>query len=140
MASKNNATGNAALEAATRLATGTPQPVLEQEVRKNNQEVEVKEKKRRALADRYKAEKKVTVIGAPMYQAYFGRQMPIILNGIAIYVPLNGDRFEIPESFACIFNERTASVNEEMELQRRRSDVTANYEKFPGELDLVRKV
>lgn len=121
----NNNSGAASLEAAARL---------------NNTEVSEKEKQRTSLAEQYKAEKKITVIGAPMYRAYFGNNMPISLNGILISVPLDGQRYEIPESFACVFNERINSVNEEIELQKQRSNVTANHESFPGELDLVRQV
>ena len=36
-------------------------------------------------------EKKVIVIGAPMYRAYFGNMMPISLNGIPS-MPLDGNR------------------------------------------------
>jgi hypothetical protein len=113
---------------------------LEAAQRLNNEEVAQKEKKIRSLADRYMNEKKVTVIGAPMYRAYFGNMMPISLNGIPIYVPLDGNRYEIPESYACEFNARIRSVNEEIEMQKARSNITANYETYPGELDLVRQV
>jgi hypothetical protein len=85
-------------------------------------------------------EKKVTVIGAPMYRAYFGNMMPISLNGIPIYVPLDGNRYEIPESYAYEFNARIRSVNEEIEMQKARSNIAANHETYPGELDLVRQV
>jgi hypothetical protein len=122
---KTNTTGAASLEAAARL---------------NNEEVTQKEKQRTSLAEQYKAEPKVTVVGAPMYCAYFGNSMPIVLNGISISVPLNGQRYEIPESFACVFNARINSVNEEIEFQKQRSNVTANKEAYPGELDLIHSV
>ena len=125
MATRNINTGAASLEAAARL---------------NNAEVTQKEKQRTSLADKYKGEKKIVVIGAPMYRGYFGNMMPIILNGIRIDVPLDGQRYEIPESYAQVFNARINSVNEEIELQKQRSDVKANHEAFPGELDLVRQV
>lgn len=121
----NNSSGAASLEAAARL---------------NNAEVTQKEKQRTSLAEQYKAEKKVMVMGAPMYRGYFGNSMPISLNGILVSVPLDGQRYEIPESFAQVFNARINSVNEEIELQKQRSDVKANHESFPGELDLVRQV
>lgn len=125
MARGNNNTGAASLDAAARL---------------NNEEVTQKEKQRLSLAEQYKAEKKVMVMGAPMYRGYFGNSMPISLNGILVTVPLDGQRYEIPESFAQIFNARINSVNEEIQLQKQMSNVTANHESFPGELDLVRQV
>ena len=125
MSTRTNTTGAVSLEAAARL---------------NNSEVSEKEKQRSSLAEQYQAERKIMVMGAPMYRGYFGNNMPISLNGILISVPLDGQRYEIPESFANVFNERINSVNEEIELQKQRSNVTANHESFPGELDLVRQV
>lgn len=122
---RNTNTGAASLEAAARL---------------NNDEVTQKEKQRSSLAEKYQGEKKVTVIGAPMYRAYFGNNMPISINGILVSVPLDGQRYEIPNSFAEVFNARINSVNEEIEMQKQRSNVAANHESFPGELDLVRQV
>ena len=120
--------------------TAKAQASLEAAQRLNNEEVEYKEKKRLSLAERYKAEKKITVVGAPMYRAHFGNSMPISLNGILITVPLDGNRYEIPQSFAQVFNARIRQVNEDMELQKQRSNVAANLESYPGELDLVRQV
>lgn len=126
MATRNtNTTGAASLDAATRL---------------NNAEVENKEKVRQSLAQQYTQEKKVVVMGAPMYRAWFGNNMPISINGILVSVPLDGNRYEIPESYAEVFNARIVSVNEEIEIQKRMSNVAANYEQYPGELDLVRPV
>ena len=110
---------------------------LEAAQRLNNEEVVSLDKKRKTLAGTYKAEKKFVVLGAPMYQAYFGRSMPIILNGIPIYVPLDGNRYDIPESYAQVFNARILSVNEEIEAQKARSNIGANSEAYPGEKDLI---
>ena len=125
MGAKKTNTGAASLEAAARL---------------NNTEVVVKEEERKSLSKRYEAEKKFVVMGAPMYRAYFGNNMPIILCGIRIDVPLDGQRYEIPDSFARIFNARINSVNEEIEMQKQMGNVAANHEAFPGQLDLVRQV
>lgn len=107
---------------------------------KNNQELKSLEQTRNALTEHYKNEKKFVVMGAPSYQANFGSNMPIIINCIRICVPLDGKRYEIPESFACVFNERLNSVNEQIEQQKRLSNVRANMETFPGELDMIRPV
>ena len=113
---------------------------LEAATRLNNKEVDVKEEKRKRLADRYAAEEKVTVIGAPMYAPYFGDRMPIVLNGIPIWVPLDGNRYKIPESYAQVFNARINSVNEQLATQKTLSNVTANLESFPGQRDLIQRV
>ena len=107
---------------------------------KNNAEVREKEAQRKSLGQKLQDQRKVEVVGAPMYQAYFGSVMTISINGIPIYVPLDGRRYAIPESYAAIFNQRIGSVNEDIELEKRRNDVKANFESYPGELDLVRPV
>lgn len=114
-------------------------PALDVVARQNNAEVAAKERARTSLAERYKAEEKVTVIGAPMYRAYFGNSMPISINGILVTVPLDGNRYNIPETFAGEFNARINSVNEELSWQKMASDVKSNHESYPGELDLVRQ-
>lgn len=113
---------------------------LEAAARLNNTEVKQKEKKAQTLAQQYKEEDKVVVMGAPMYRAHFGNVMLIDLNGIPVYVPLDGNRYKIPKSYARVFNERIRTVNEEIEMRRRSSDVQNNKEQFPGELELVRRV
>ena len=106
----------------------------------NNLDVRTKEEQRKQLGQVFKEQPKFDVSGAPMYQAYFGKQMAIIINGIAIYVPLDGKHYLIPESFAEVFNSRLTSINEDLELQKKFSDVRSNLESYPGELDLVQPV
>lgn len=106
----------------------------------NNTEVRKLEKDRIKLHEVFKGQKKVDVVGAPMYQAYFGRQMCICINTIPIYVPLDGRHYKIPESYAEVFNSRITAINEDMELEKRRSNVKDNVESYPGELDLVTPV
>ena len=53
-----------------------------------SKKVNALEETRKSVAVTYKNEKKVAVQGSPMYRPYFGNNMPIIINGVAIYVPL----------------------------------------------------
>lgn len=96
--------------------------------------------KRRALADRYKKEKKVEVTISPMYRPYFGNNMPVQLNGIAIYVPINGQSYKVPESFAAVIKERITMIDEQIRAREAMSNVQANFEKYAGEKDLLTKV
>lgn len=106
----------------------------------SNADVRKKESDRIALHKMYQGQEKVDVVGAPMYQAYFGRQMCICINTIPIYVPLDGRHYKIPKAYAEVFNSRIASINEDMELEKRRSNVKDNVESYPGQLDLVTPV
>ena len=106
----------------------------------NNQSVNALEKKRFSLVEKYKAEKKYKVKGAPAYQAHFGSVMSIIINGVLVTVPLDGRSYEIPESFAQVFNSRIRQIDN-MDLQQSAlADVTNNVESMPGEKDLITPV
>lgn len=105
--------------------------------RANNAEVAVKERTRMGLAARYRDQEKVKVVGSPMYRPYFGNTMPISQNGIYISVPLDGRAYEIPKSFARVFNTRIRSVDDDLNLQKQLSNVQSNRESYAGELDLV---
>ena len=106
----------------------------------NNQNVNALEKKRFSLVEKYKAEKKYKVKGAPAYQAHFGSVMSIVINGVLIAVPLDGRSYEIPESFAQVFNSRIRQIDNMALQQSALADVTNNVESMPGEKDLITPV
>lgn len=106
----------------------------------NNQSVNALEKKRFNLVEKYKAEKKYKVKGAPAYQAHFGSVMSIIINGVLVTVPLDGRSYEIPESFAQVFNSRIRQIDNMALQQSALADVTNNIESMPGEKDLITPV
>lgn len=92
------------------------------------------------LVDVYKQEKKVAVQGSPMYRPYFGNNMAIIINGIAIYVPLDGQQYEIPESFAAVFMDRISRIDEQINMRKQMSAISENIEAYAGERSLIQKV
>lgn len=124
---------------AGRAATKQPSSV-EKMTADNNKSVNALEKRRLGLVEEFKHEKKYKVKGAPAYQAYFGNVMSIVVNGVLIAVPLDGRSYEIPESFAQVFNTRIRQVDN-MELQQAAlADVTSNVEDTPGEKELISPV
>ena len=106
----------------------------------NNQSVNALEKKRFSLVEKYKAEKKYKVKGAPAYQAHFGSVMSIIIDGVLVTVPLDGRSYEIPESFAQVFNSRIRQIDNMALQQSALADVANNIESMPGEKDLITPV
>ena len=96
--------------------------------------------KNKRLVDYYRNEKKVPVQGSPMYRPYFGNNMPIIINGIAIFVPLDGQQYEIPESFAAIFFDRISRIDEQINMRKRMAAISDNVEAYAGERNLIQKV
>ena len=106
----------------------------------NNKSVDALERKSLSLVEKYKAEKKYKVKGAHAYQAHFGSVMSIIINGVLIAVPLDGRSYEIPESFAQVFNTRIRQIDNMSLQQSVLSDVASNVENMPGEKDLITPV
>jgi hypothetical protein len=96
--------------------------------------------KRRKLADAYKKEKKVEVTISPMYRPYFGNNMPVQINGVAVYVPIDGQTYKIPESFAAVVKERISLIDEQLRAREAMANVQANVEKYAGEKGLLTKV
>lgn len=100
----------------------------------------VLEVRRKNLAKEYRDGKKVTITGSPFYRPYFGKVMPIIINGIAVHVPMDGTSYEIPEAFAEVFYERIHRVDALVKTQREMSEATSNLEAYPGERSLIKSV
>ena len=96
--------------------------------------------RRRKLADRYKNEKQVEISISPMYRPYFGNTMPVLVNGIGIYVPINGQQYKVPETFAAIIKERISNIDEQMRVRTQMANVQANIEAYAGEKGLLTKV
>ena len=96
--------------------------------------------KNRRLVEYYRNEKKIPVQGSPMYRPYFGNNMPIILNGIAIFVPLDGQQYEIPESFAAIFFDRISRIDEQINMRKQMAAISDNIEAYAGERNLIQKI
>lgn len=104
-----------------------------------SKKVNALEETRKSVAVTYKNEKKVAVQGSPMYRPYFGNNMPIIINGVAIYVPLDGQQYEIPESFAAVFLDRISRVDEQIRVRKQMASVSENSESYAGEKSLIRR-
>ena len=81
-------------------------------------------------------QKKVSVTIAPQYRPYFGDVMSVFLAGLAVYVPVNGRAYMIPEDFAAVVQERLARVNAHLLKCERMSNIQANVESYAGELKL----
>ena len=101
-----------------------------------NRSLLVKDAARKKLAYEYSKEPKVSVMVAPMYAAYFGKVMHVMINGISIAVPCNGMPYSVPKTFAEEIHRRLRAVNEAELKSKRFADVASNVERAPGELAL----
>jgi len=94
------------------------------------------EARRKALLKVYKAEPLVPVNVSPLYAPYFGRTMRVMINGISVYVRVDGTIHNVPETFADEINSRIAHINRNIKVQTRMGNSRENQEGSPGELEL----
>jgi len=92
------------------------------------------------MAQTYSQEDKVRVSISAMFRPYFGNVMPVILNGVPIYIPCDGRAYEIPASFAQEVFARLARVEAQIQRQQELGNATNNLESYPGERDLIHPV
>ena len=93
-------------------------------------------KQEQIIHDKLSKQKRVSVTIAPQYRPYFGDVMAVFLQGLAVYVPVDGRSYQIPEDFAAIVHERLARVNAHLLKCERMSNIQANVESYAGELKL----
>lgn len=87
------------------------------------------------MAKQFKEQPKVKVQISPFYRPYFGNNMPIILNGIAVYVPCDGKMYEIPKAFADIVGERIGRIDRLIQKQGVMGGIIE--ESYAGENELL---
>lgn len=105
------------------------------------QELEVRtmQKRQQELAKIYKAAEKVEVSISPMYQPHFGKVMPVILNGIPIYIPCDGRAYKVPKQYASIIKQRIRMVDDQIQRTKSLSDVSGNIEQYAGQKQLIQR-
>ncbi len=94
------------------------------------------EKARRDLARVYKSEDKVMMYLSPTYQAYLGRVLQVMVNGITIAFPVDGQAYEIPKTFAEEIVRRRLAIDAIITKTSGMANVSNNFEQTPGGLKL----
>jgi len=102
-------------------------------------EVRALQQKQQEIAKVYKAQEKVEVIISPMYQAHFGKNMPVVINGIPVWVPCDGRGYKIPKSYAAIVKSRIRKVDDQIQRSKTLSNVSGNFEQYAGQRDLIQR-
>lgn len=101
--------------------------------------VNSQQKKRLELAEYYKKEKRVEISISPMYRPYFGNNMAVQINTSLVYVPVDGQQYKLPESFAAVVKERIGLVDEQIRIREGMSNMQSNIESYAGEKGLLTK-
>jgi len=110
---------------------------VQKAITRSNQAVAKAQKLVQENAAQLRAEEKVSISLAPMYRPYFGDVMSVFLNGLPIYLPIDGRSYQIPKSYAMIVQERRRRVDEHVMRSQRLADVQSNFERSAGELVLI---
>ena len=84
-----------------------------------------------------KKEDKVSVSMAPMYRPYFGDVMTVSINGLSVYLPLDGRSYKMPKSYAMVIQDRKRMVDDHITRTARLADIQSNVERSAGELELI---
>lgn len=90
--------------------------------------------------DKVRSEKKVPVSVAPQYAAEFSNNMRVTINGISIFIPIDGKMYLVPETFAAEIQRRVYKVNQKLNRFKRKGNGVSNdvifEEKSIGEIKL----
>jgi hypothetical protein len=108
-----------------------PKRNLEQEA---SHEMLKREIAQKTLAQIYSTQRKLPVRIAPSYAKYFGNIMRVIVNGVAVAVPCNGQTFNVPIEFACEIERRMREMDAYEMKTSKLADVARNYEPDIGRL------
>ena len=98
-------------------------------------DVDEAKRRRHELVQQYKKEEKVKDQRSPLYRPYFGNNMPLQINGVGVYVPMDGKTYEIPKTVANLFHRRIARIDSLIQKQGVMSGIVE--ESYAGEVDLI---
>ena len=118
-------------------AKSAAQPLRAEVERNQKLEVRQLQLNQKRLAQEYKDQERVEVIISPMYRPHFGNKMPVIINGIPIYVPCDGKGYNIPKTYAAEVKKRIRYVDDQIKRAERMSDVKNNVEQYAGQRNLI---
>lgn len=90
--------------------------------------------KRHRAAKEYMREDKVNVSISPMYRPHFGSTAHISVNGISVYIPVNGRTYSVNKTHAAAIYEALRKIDDSVERTKRMAEVKGNVESSPGQL------
>lgn len=106
---------------------------LDVEIRKNFAEATQRKKE---LLNVYKSEERVPVHISPMYRPHLGNVAVCTVNGITISIPVNGEVYKVPKTFAEHIYGRIAKIDAMEKKTEAMADIKSNFESSPGDLKL----
>lgn len=92
-----------------------------------------------AFLEKVRKEPKVKVSVAPQYASEFSKNMRVVINGVSIFIPIDGKEYLVPETFAAEIKRRMHKVNQKLNRLRRNGTtekISLFEEKSIGEVKL----
>ena len=92
-----------------------------------------------AFLEKVRNEPKVKVSVAPQYASEFSKNMRVVINGVSIFIPIDGNEYLVPETFAAEIKRRVHKVNQKLNRLRRKGtseNISLFEEKSIGEIKL----
>lgn len=114
----------------------TQAPEIKNPQVKADQEYKVAISRKKELYNLYMAEEKVPVYLSPQYRNELGSKAYISVNGIALYVPVDGQTYHIPKTFADELHRKRINIDDRLLRQEKMADVRSNFEQSIGDIKL----
>ena len=92
--------------------------------------------RKKELLQIYRDEEKVPVHISPMYRPHFGNVLILTINGITIGVPVDGNAYKVPKTFAEHISARVAKIDAIIKKTNTMANIKDNFESSPGEIEL----
>ena len=90
--------------------------------------------------DKVRNENKVPISVAPQYASEFSNNMRVTINGISIFIPIDGKQYMVPETFAAEIQRRVYKVNQKINRFKRKGNLSNDViieEKSIGEIKFM---
>ena len=91
---------------------------------------------RRQIAKDFRGMEKVYIKIPPLYKPYFGKVLPIAINGIEVAIPVDGRAYLVPKAYADRAQVLMSNQDELLERGKSMNDVQKHFENTPGELNI----
>lgn len=101
-----------------------------------SQRLTERELARKALVKVYLDEPKTPVTISPFYAPYLGKVVAVLVNGIRVDIPADGRTYQINQTHANEVISKIRKIDNMIARQRKAGDVSNNYERNIGELQI----
>lgn len=83
---------------------------------------------------------KETVTISPMYVPYLGDNCCLSICGFPVYVPCDGQTYEIPKPYADKLRDLIQRTDDQIRTSSQMADIANNVEQYAGERSFIRRV